>query len=240
MKKILFLTLIITFLFSCVNKSEYEKVKLENKKLKAELNEIKNGAKFRLNEIVANFENKNYLKLKILVDSLVQIHPNSEESKKAISINEEVQKILFEKEKIEEEERLLREKDREKTKKEKLRQIIRIKQFYTSKPNSAGGVDFNIIWQNKSEKTIKYAYFMVVPYNGVGDIVKCTIKGESYFKGQVTGPIEKEKWSGYNSAWTNAWYNNTIRKIMITKIEIEYIDGTSEKILPDNINMVIY
>lgn len=107
MKRILLLLILSTILFSCVSKSEYEKVKLENKQLKAELNEIKNGAEFRLNEIVANFDNENYSKLEILVDSLKRLHPNSEESKKAISINEKAQKIVVEKKKKQEEERLI-------------------------------------------------------------------------------------------------------------------------------------
>ena len=111
MKRIIYLTLISIFLFSCVNQSEYDKVKLENDKLKAELNEIKNGAEFRLNQIVANFENKNYSQIEILVDSLKQIHPNSEESKKAILINEKSQKIILERKKKEEKERLLKEKN---------------------------------------------------------------------------------------------------------------------------------
>ena len=34
-------------------------------------------------------------------------------------------------------------------------------------PNSAGGVSVQIIFQN--EKTIKYVYFDVVPYNAVKD-----------------------------------------------------------------------
>ena len=152
----------------------------------------------------------------------------------------ESQKIILERKKKEETERLLKEKNREKTKKEKLRQIIRIKQFYSSKPNSAGGVDFNIIWQNKSDKTVKYATFEVVPYNAVGDIVECTIRNSSTFRGQVTGPIKKNKWNGYGTTWSNAWYNNTIKKIKITGVDIDYVDGTSETLYSSDIEYVKY
>ena len=240
MKKILYLIIPYFILCSCVNQSEYDKVKLENTQLKVELNEIKNGAEFRLNKIVFNFENKNYSKLKILVDSLKQLHPNSEESKKAILINEKAQKIVLEKEKKEEKEKLLKEKNRLKTKKEKLRQIIRIKNFYSSRPNSAGGVDFNIIWQNKSNKTVKYATFEVTPYNAVGDIVQCTIRNSSTFRGQVTGPIKKNKWNGYGATWSNAWYNYTIKNIKITGVDIDYVDGTSETLYSSDIRYVNY
>jgi hypothetical protein len=240
MKRIIYLIFTSIFLISCVNQSEYDKVKLENNKLKAELNEIKNGAEFRLNEIVANFNNKNYSKLKILVDSLKQLHPNSEQSKKAISLNEKVEKIVLEKEKKDEKERLLKEKNREKTQKEKLRQIIRIKKFYSSRPNSAGGVDFNIIWQNKSNKIVKYVTFEVVPYNAVGDVVECTIRNSSIFRGQVTGPIKKNKWNGYGTTWSNAWYNSTIKKIKVTEVDIDYVDGTSETLYSNDIKYVRY
>ena len=240
MKRIIHLIFTSIFLFSCVNQSEYDKVKLENTNLKAELNEIKNGAEFRLNKIVANFNNKNYSKLNILVDSLKQLHPNSEQSKKAILLNEKAKKIILEKEQKDEKERLLKEKNREKTQKEKLRQIIRIKKFYSSSPNSAGGVDFNIIWQNKSNKVVKYATFEVVPYNAVGDVVECTIRNSSTFRGQVTGPIKKNKWNGYGTTWSNAWYNNTIKKIKVTGVDIDYVDGTSETLYSTDIKYVKY
>ena len=240
MRKTPYLIFSIFILYSCVSQSEYDKVKLENNQLKAELNEIKNGAEFRLNNIVASFESKNYSKLKILVDSLKLLHPNSEQSKKAISIYEKAEIIVLEQKKKEETERLITEKNKLKTKKEKLREIIRIKKYYTSSPNSAGGVDFNIIWQNKSDKTIKYVAFEVVPFNAVGDIVECTIRNSSNFRGQVTGPIGKNKWSGYGTTWSNAWYNNTIKKIEITEVNIDYIDGTSEILYSNDIELVNY
>ena len=36
-------------------------------------------------------------------------------------------------------------------------------------PNRAGGVSVQIIFQNDTQKTIKYVYFDVVPYNAVKD-----------------------------------------------------------------------
>ena len=45
------------------------------------------------------------------------------------------------------------------------------KDLDTWKPghNSAGGVSVQIIFQNDTQKTIKYVYFDVVPYNAVKD-----------------------------------------------------------------------
>lgn len=69
------------------------------------------------------------------------------------------------------------------------RNNIRILSAY-GQPNSAGGVGPTIIWRNDSGATIKYITFTVVPYNAVGDIVSCTISGETVVKLKVTGPIE--------------------------------------------------
>lgn len=135
---------------------------------------------------------------------------------------------------------LFKKKNELKSKQEKLREVIRIKKFYSTKPNSSGGVDFNIIWQNKCNKTIKYASFKVVPYNAVGDIVYCTIRNNSTHNAQVTGPIKENKWSGYGTVWTNAWYNNSIKEIKIAGVKIDYIDGTTKSLNNDDIQYVIY
>jgi hypothetical protein len=240
MKELIYLMALSIFFFSCVSASENDILKAENKQLRIELQEIKNGAEFRLNEIIINFKNKNYSKLKILVDSLNQIHPNSEESNQAILIGKKAEKIIYEKEKKEKAEKDLKELKQLKNKQEKFREIIRIKKFYSTKPNSSGGVDFNIIWQNRSNKTIKYATFKVEPYNAVGDIVNCTIRNTSTFSGKVTGPIKDNKWNGYGTVWSNAWYNNTIKKIEITAVYIDYTDSSTEFINNGNIKHVIY
>jgi hypothetical protein len=122
---------------------------------------------------------------------------------------------------------------------EQAKKIIRISKFRTSFPNSAGGVDFSISWQNKSEKVIKYANFTVEAYNAVDDIVSCEIRGNSEFTGQVTGPIKQNKWN-YNDTWANAWYNSTVKKIKVKQVEIEYMDGSKTSISGKVINAILY
>lgn len=39
-----------------------------------------------------------------------------------------------------------------------MRNIIKVNGIYTKAPNSAGGVDLHIIWVNKSDKIVKYAF----------------------------------------------------------------------------------
>lgn len=120
------------------------------------------------------------------------------------------------------------------------RKIIRIKRARAFSPNSVGGVSFEILWQNRSKKTVKYAFFTVIPYNAVGDVVKCDITDNSSFRAKVTGPIKPYAWYGNGSVWSNAWYNSSISKIKITKINIRYMDGTTDNLFSTYINYATY
>jgi len=108
--------------------------------------------------------------------------------------------------------------------KEKGRKLV-INNILIDKINSAGLVSFYIDWFNLSDKTIKYIYFTVLPYNAVGDIVKCDVKKHSLFTGKVTGPIVSDK--SETSLWEGVWYNNTIRCIKLTKVKVIYTDNSS-------------
>lgn len=92
--------------------------------------------------------------------------------------------------------------------------------------NSAGGVALRFTYKNDTEKTIKYAYFTVVPYNAVKDKVSCTVKRVSEQTVKITGPIEPN--IHRTPRWENLWYNNTIRTVELKEIEIEYMDGSTE------------
>lgn len=111
---------------------------------------------------------------------------------------------------------------------ETFKNSIEIIKYYTSSPNSVGGIDCNIIWKNLSEKTVKYARFTVVPYNKVND----RVKGEYDYNGngekivEVTGPVKSKQIDGYGTYWDCLWYNWTIDYMLITGIEIEYLDGS--------------
>jgi hypothetical protein len=107
-----------------------------------------------------------------------------------------------------------------------LRESIKVQKYYTDSPNSAGGVDVNIVWKNLSKKTVKYARFTVVPYNAVGDIVASEIGGETSKVVKATGPVESGKVDGYGTVWSCLWYNHQIKYMKITGIEIEYMDGS--------------
>jgi len=101
-----------------------------------------------------------------------------------------------------------------------------IKGIGVTEINSANGVDFSIDWGYFNEqKDIKYITFHVMPYNNVGDIQKCSISGHSEFKAQITGPISAKS-EFNNPVWGTAWYNNSVKCLVITKVKVQYMDGS--------------
>jgi len=102
-----------------------------------------------------------------------------------------------------------------------------IRDVYVEEINSVGGVDFRLEWLFLDEaKAIKYVYFTVVPFNAVGDVLSCDISGHTSFIGKVTGPVQAGS-DLQTSSWGAAWYNSTTACIIVTKVKIEYMDGTS-------------
>jgi len=126
----------------------------------------------------------------------------------------------------------------EKSRINELKNAIRIINVYPSKPNSAGGVDVHTIYRNTSSKTYKYVSFKWVPINAVGDVVACSIWGFRIAGGKVTGPVKPGETRGYGRYWDCVWYNNTVTKVLLTGIEIEYMDGTNITIGPKDIGYV--
>ena len=124
----------------------------------------------------------------------------------------------------------------------RVKNIVRVTKLQVSKPNSVGGVRVPIGHKNMSDKTIKYITFEVVPYNAVGDIMRCEIRDYANFGCQATGPYATgEGLAGNNSAyWDCVWYNSTITSVQLTNIDIEYMDGTSVSLSGNELNYVIY
>jgi uncharacterized protein YjdB len=102
----------------------------------------------------------------------------------------------------------------------------------TVRHNYTSFVDLYVHWVNNSSKTVKYVYFYVVPINAVNDVVYDEMDGHSLFIAKETGPFKTGQGNkGYSGTsrkcWQGAWYNSTIRQAIFTKIEIDYMDGTS-------------
>lgn len=119
---------------------------------------------------------------------------------------------------------------------ELLKHSVRITKARLSSPNSVGGVDAIVYYKNLSKKTIKYFYWHGCAMNAVGDIVGSEIGGREFFGGKDTGPIKSEKTGGGH--WECVIYNSTAKRLIITEVVIEYMDGTELKIGEDEIKYI--
>ena len=106
---------------------------------------------------------------------------------------------------------------------------------FQSGPDSAGGVSVKGTLINTDERTIKYVTLRFVPFNAVNDVVQCTIKRVSDYGLECTGPIPTNK--PYAFFGENMWYNHSIVSIAISRVEIQYMDGTKETIPGNQVTM---
>ncbi len=97
--------------------------------------------------------------------------------------------------------------------------------------NFLGGVGFHAIFQNTSSKTIKYVHFTVIPKNAVGDAVAPSIK-LSY-----TGPLSPGKSTKGFISWDSVWNNSTIKTAHIENVRIEFMDGSTEELTAESLNL---
>ena len=78
----------------------------------------------------------------------------------------------------------------------------------------------------------------VKAYNAVGDPVRGEIKRSSLANLGDTGPMKSMDSIG--GVWKNVWYNSTINCMVITKVEIEYMDGSRKNYIgPSRVRSVI-
>ena len=117
-----------------------------------------------------------------------------------------------------------------------VKKTIKITSAYLGRPNSASGVDAYFYYKNLSDKTIKYLVWEGYPMNSVGDRVGCDIRGYQDYRGKDTGPVKPGKSSG--GCWGCAWYNSTAKKLVLTGIDIEYMDGSTFTITENEIEYI--
>lgn len=93
-------------------------------------------------------------------------------------------------------------------------------------------VQFHLI--NNSNKTIKYATFYLLPFNAVGDKISCRNTGKTVALCDFTGPLDPG--SKRPVIFEDVWYNNHISKVLVAKVSITYMDGTSIEIRHSDID----
>ena len=106
--------------------------------------------------------------------------------------------------------------------------------YKTVELNSVGGVDYTIAAYNNSNKTIKYVYYTVYAINRVNDMVKDDITNEYFIKLKETGPVEPNKIFG--GTFKAIMYNYSANDIILSKVTIEYMDGTTKTLTGNQIS----
>ena len=81
---------------------------------------------------------------------------------------------------------------------------------------------------NTRSKTIKYATLSFEPLNRVGDPVECEVHHHRTAELKITGPIEPGKQQLFIGE--DLWFNPSITSVKVTKIDVIYMDGTTETI----------
>lgn len=240
MKRLISLLVVFVLCLTISGCGRQEQLEKENQQLREQIEdltfqieELKNGADNLIIEIRSLYEQNKYDEV---IEKAKLLHEKHNGVPQDIEAQKLVNQIISQ---CEEEERI-RQEEAAKSKQDKLRGVIRVKRIITHTPNSAGGVDLDIHWVNNSDKTVKYIVFVVEPYNAVNDVVECDIRNTSVFRGKETGPIEKGNGNKPGYYWECAWYNSTISYAKITKIEIEYMDGTKVDIPNEDIQHIIY
>ena len=88
-----------------------------------------------------------------------------------------------------------------------------------------GGVEWNFKLTNNSDKTIKYVVMEWYCYNGVGDLIRCEITGKSSHSVKFTGPLEPGQTTNTQRN-TTLFYNHSYKSAKLTKLQVEFMDGT--------------
>ncbi|MBW7473881.1 hypothetical protein K0T92_03920 [Paenibacillus oenotherae] len=205
-----------------------------------ELDEVKNGPQNDLIAIRNSYEKKQYLEVIAKAKKIHEKYNGTPEDKEAQKLAASSTQILSKLDAERKAEADRKKAEAAKSAREKARGILRVSKVYPGEPNSADGVNLYVHWTNKSDKTIKYIYFEVVPYNAVGDIVSSDIGGGSTFRGMHTGPTKPGVSFGSQYYWENAWYNNTITQVQLRKVDITYMDESTITLSGDDITHIQY
>jgi hypothetical protein len=102
---------------------------------------------------------------------------------------------------------------------------IAILSVKSGSPNSAGGVNAYVYWQNISDKEIKYVVFTVTPYNRVNDVAPSEIGNTARTTLRDTGPFKPNSVQS-GGFYENVWYNHTITHLTLDGIIVTFMDGT--------------
>lgn len=120
-----------------------------------------------------------------------------------------------------------------------VKSLVKIEKVKLSKYNYTGELLLDIIWVNKSPKTIKYIYFVVGITNSVGDYF--TKNGQKFAAYQQVGPCATNYRKNDDGCWYTGLYpsSSEVGSAVVNKIIIEYMDGSKATITEENIRFAL-
>lgn len=129
--------------------------------------------------------------------------------------------------------------EREEARKKASRSRLRVSKCWVSGPDSAGGYELHINYENKSDQVIKYFRFGVTFYNAVGDAIN-TWRIDSIEYCEDTGPFAKGVCRSGNSVYWGKYYDSPIDHPEIVYIEVVYMNDSTWTLTKDEIADVQY
>lgn len=101
-----------------------------------------------------------------------------------------------------------------------------------------GGVTWSLKIRNNTDKQIKYVTIKWDCYNAVGDLIydEISVGPQSYQRMKFTGPLDAHSTSATQR--TSGFYNSDLDNYKINEINVEYMDGTTEKVTEYHDNVV--
>lgn len=95
--------------------------------------------------------------------------------------------------------------------------------------NSDGAVRPVVYFRNVQNKSIKYAYLTLVPYNNVNDPVQCSFnRNRSHFTLRVTGPIVSSVSNDRDRFVPFIWINHDITYVKLVSVRVIYMDNSHQ------------
>lgn len=94
-------------------------------------------------------------------------------------------------------------------------------------PAPDGDVGIRMSYRNYTDKVIKRAHFVIEPLNAEGEVVACQKNGDTAVRCTYDAVLEYGE-QAYGVMWPHLWQNREIKTARVTRVVLEYTDGTDE------------
>jgi hypothetical protein len=103
--------------------------------------------------------------------------------------------------------------------------VIKIIEIYPNNPNSLGGRDINISWQNTSKRTITSITFYAFAYDKENKVITSDYGNKTEAILNTKGNIKSDSIIDWGSNFGSVWYTFDLNEVKIHKIVVTFEDG---------------